>query len=71
MIGRAIIAKQRRFPVILELRILRVPIIPNERMRYSGVHGAAERKELLHLVAADVAQDAAGFLLLKKPRRAG
>ena len=69
MLGCPIIAHKHRIPEILELRIIRMVIIPNLAVGNLCVLHTAVKKELLDLMASDITQDAAVFLLLKKPLR--
>ena len=67
--GRAVVGDEVAFPEILQLRLLWVRDIPRSGVNDLGVFGTRKKKELLDLVAADVAEDAPVFFLLEKPIR--
>ena len=63
----AIIAKEIGRAKILQLRVFRIGEIAYRGGEDGGVGGSAIKQILLKLVAPDVAQNPAIFVLLKKP----
>ncbi len=64
---RAGVGQQGGVTKILEVGELAAVVIGHLAVQHLGILGPGIEKKLLDLVAADVAQDAAGFFLLKKP----
>ena len=62
---------QQHVAEILELRPVRMVEIGDVARRHFGLFAAGEEQELLDLVRADVAEDAAGALAAPEPVRAG
>src|SRR5207244_3041144 len=62
-----VIAQQRRLAEVLELGLVGIRVVANRRLRDRRVRRAGVGEELLELVAADVAEDAAEFRFLEKP----
>ena len=68
--GSAVVSGQHRIAKIFELWILRVIHVAYLACHDAGVAVAGIEQELLNLVAADIAQDAAEEFLLVEPARA-
>lgn len=66
---RAVVGEEVAFAEILEVRMRGVGDISGCSVNDFGVFGTGEKKELLALMAPDVAENAAVFLLLKEPGR--
>ena len=67
----AVVADEATFAEVLEFGISGIRHIADGRVSDLRILGAGEKKELLALVAADVAEDATVFFLLKKPAWSG
>ena len=63
----AVVADEAAFAEVLELGISGIRHIADSRVSDLRIFCAGEKKELLALVAPDVAEDAAVFFLFKKP----
>ena len=70
MLGRPVVPHEDGVPEILQLRIVRMPVIAHLAVLHLRVLHAAVIQELLDLMAADVTEDPAVFVLFKKPVRA-
>ncbi len=68
-VSGAAIAAQHHVAEVLEPRVLRVIEVPDLRGHDVGARRAGEEEELIGLVRADVAEDAAVALALEEPRR--
>ncbi len=67
MVGGAVIREEGGFAIVFELGVLGVAVIGGEGVGDAGILGAAVEEELLDLVAADVAEDAAVLGALEEP----
>ena len=67
----AVVADEAAFAEVLEFGISGIRHIADGRVSDLRILGAGEKKELLALVAADVAEDATVFFLFKKPAWSG
>ena len=67
----AVVADEAAFAEVLELGISGIRHIADSRVSDLRILSTGEKKELLALVAADVAEDTAVFFLFKKPTWSG
>ena len=67
----AVVADEATFAEVLEFGISGIRHIADGRVSDLRILGTGEKKELLALVAANVAEDATVFFLLKKPAWSG
>src|SRR6185312_4222352 len=70
-VAQAAIASKYHVAEVLETRILRVADICHLRFHHLGLLGTRVIKELVCLVRADVAQDAAVLIRIVEPGRSG
>ena len=66
---RAIVGEEVAFAEILEFRMRGIGDIAGSGVNDFGIFGTCEKKELLALMAPNIAENAAVFLLLEEPGR--
>ena len=69
MLGGSVVSHQHRIPEVFQLGIIRMSVIPHLAIPHLSILYTTVEQELLDLVAADIAEDPAVFLLLIKPVR--